>query len=87
MAKYAKKKSMTITLDIDLAERLDRLAEEAHISRSGMISMCLVGYLQFIEMLMNPQELMANPQLMALIDLEQQKLAAESVETADSLSE
>lgn len=40
------KKKINITVDDTLLEQVDSLAEQMHISRSGLISVSLVDYLQ-----------------------------------------
>lgn len=40
------KKKINITVDDTLLEQVDKMAEQMHISRSGLISVSLVDYMQ-----------------------------------------
>lgn len=53
------KKKINITVDDTLLEQVDRMAEQMHISRSGLISVSLVDYLQKNTVIANLPELMA----------------------------
>ena len=52
------KKKINITVDDTLLEQVDKMAQQMHISRSGLISVSLVDYLQKSTVIANLPELL-----------------------------